>query len=298
MTAPEPFRLDRRAVARAFDRAGEKYAAPAKHLLQIGNELLERLQYFRLEPRTIVDLGCGIGLAAQQLRRRFARARVIAVDSAYLMTQQARRRQRFWRRFECVCADAHALPLASHSVDLILSNLMLPWCDDPAAVFAEAQRVLRPGGLLLFSSFGPETLKELRSAWASADSASHVSAFADMTQLAGAMSHAGLAEPVMDRELLRTHYPDVSKLMNELRALGATHAATDRRRSLMGRSRLQAMLGAYESFRTDSGIPASWEVIYGTAFAGSRPSGFADQPDGEYAVPVTAIRPRDPTRDR
>jgi malonyl-CoA O-methyltransferase len=293
MSGTEPFRLDRRAVRRWFDRASG-HDLPAAHLqARVGTELLQRLAFFHLEPRVILDLGCGTGTAATQLRRRFPRARVLGIDSAYLMAREARRRQRFWRRFECVCADAHALPLATHSVDLLFSNLMLQWCDDPGALFAEAQRVLRPGGLMLFSTLGPDTLHEMRAAWAHADAASHVSAFADMTQLAAAMSHSGLSEPVMDRELQLAHYPDARALMNELRTLGARHAAADRRRTLTGPGRLQAMLKAYESMRTGSGIPASWEIIYGAGFAGTARSDPAGgQSGGEFVVPLSAVRPR------
>jgi malonyl-CoA O-methyltransferase len=251
--------------------------------------MLERLQFFRLEPRAILDLGCAVGTSAGQLRRRFPRARVIAMDSAYLMTRQARRHQRFWRRFECVCADGRALPLAAQSVDLVFSNLMLHWSDDPAAVFSETQRVLRPGGLMLFSTCGPDTLHELRAAWACADTGSHVSAFADMTQLAAAMSHSGFSEPVMDREMHLAHYPDVRALMNDLRALGARHAAADRRRTLTGRNRLQAMLSAYEQARTGAGMPATWEILYGAGFAGA--SRDRAGPDREFTVPFSAIRP-------
>ncbi len=210
------------------------------------------------------------------------------------MALEARRRQRFWRRFECLCADARALPLAAHSVDVVFSNLMLPWCDDPAAVFAEAQRALRPGGLMLYSTLGPDTLQELRSAWSRADRASPLCNFADMAQLAAGMSHAGLSEPVMDREVRVAHYPDVRALIVELRAMGAGHAVAHRRRSLTGRARWQAMLDAYEASRTDSGIPASWEIIYGAGFAGpTRPDPAHDPGATEFAVPVTAVRPRD-----
>ena len=293
MTGEPPFRLDRQAVRRSFDRASGQDTASMQLQTRIGDELLERLQYFRLEPRVIVDLGCGVGGAARQLRRRFPRARVIAIDSGYLMARQARRHQRFWRRFDCICADGRALPLAPHSVDLVFSNLMLQWCDDPGALFSQVQRTLRPGGLLLYSTLGPETLSELRSAWASADSASHVSAFADMTQLAAAMSHSGLSEPVMDREVQVSHYPDVQALMSELRTAGARHAASDRRRSLTGRGRLQKMLGTYEEFRTGSGIPARWEIIYGAAFAGSlSPDLAAPANPGEYMVSANTVRLR------
>lgn len=291
MSSIAPFRLDRRAVERSFGQASGCYAAAAHRPVRVGGELLERLQFFDLQPRVILDLGCAVGSAARQLRKRFPRARVIALDLAYLMAREARRRQRFWRRFDCVCADARALPLAAHSVDLVFSNLMLHWCDDPAALFSQVQAALRPGGLMLFSTFGPDTLRELRAAWACADTASHVSAFADMTQLAAAMTHCGLSEPVMDRELELAHYPDARALMNELRTLGARHAASDRRRTLTGRGRLQAMLNAYEQARTGAGLPASWEIIYGAGFAGApRSDGAATLSPGEFTVPISAIR--------
>ena len=280
------FRIDRRAVARAANRASTGYDEAARLPARVTAELLERLQFFRLEPRVIVDLGCGTGAGAAALRRRFPRARVVAVDLAFAMTQQAYRNQRFWRRFDCLCADACALPLVAQSVDLVFSSLMLQSCDDPAALFTQVQRVLRPGGLVLFASLGPDTLHELRSAWAAADAHSHVSAFADMSQLGAAIAHAGLAEPVIDREMQLDHYPQVSSLLDELRAAGGGHVAADRRRSLTGRGRLRSMIDAYEMLRTPVGLPASWEIIYGAAFAGSKRTA------GETAVPITAVRSR------
>jgi len=294
MGDPGRFQIDRRAVRRSFSRASPQYEAAAQRQAQVNRELLARLQYFPLEPRVIVDLGCGTGLGAAALRARFPRAQVIGVDLALGMLYEARRRQRFWRRYACVCADGLALPLQAGSVDLVFSSLMLQWCDDPAAVFAQVRQALRPGGLLMFSTFGPDTLHELRAAWAQADTESHISAFADMPQLGAALSGAGLSEPVLDRELLLSHYPDAQALMRELRVTGARHAAADRRRSLMGRSRLQAMLAAYESLRTPAGLPASWEIIYGAAFAG-QPHARDVAPAGEAAetrIPVASIRRR------
>jgi malonyl-CoA O-methyltransferase len=287
-------RGDRPEAARALRRAGGA-AHSAASPLQAGvrDELLERLQFFHLEPRAILDLGCGPGAGAQQLRRHFPRARVLAMDPVYLVAREARRRQRFWRRFECVCADPRALPLAAHSVDLVFSNLLLPWCEDPAVVFAQVQRALRPGGLMLYSTFGADTLQELRTAWRGAESAAQLSAFADMTRLAAGMSHAGLSEPVMDRELRVTHYPDVRALVTELRAMDAGRPAGDRHRSLTGRGRWQAMLDAYEASRTGSGLPASWEIIYGAGFAGTTRSDPAGAPGAaEFTVPVGAVRSR------
>ena len=285
------FRVDRRALMHAADRASASanvsdVTATVPTTLARA-ELLQRLQYFQLEPRVIVDLGCGTGAGAAALRQRFPRARTIAVDLAHSMTRQARRGQRFWRRFDCVCADACALPFAARSVDLIFSNLMLQYCDDPAALFAEVQRVLRPGGLLLFATLGSATLQELREAWTTADVRSHVSAFTDMPQLGAAIAHAGLAEPVMDRDMQLAHFPHVEDLLHSLRASGASHCATDRRRSLTGPKRLRAMAADYERLRTPAGIPVSWEFIYGAAFAGR-----TDRAADETVVPLSAVRTR------
>jgi malonyl-CoA O-methyltransferase len=286
------FRLDRAAVLRSFGRASARYHGAAQLQSAVGTELLGRLQYFPLEPRTILDLGAGTGRGAAALRSRYPRARVMAVDVVFGMMQEARRRQRFWRRYDCVCADGCALPFAAQSVDLVYCNLMLQWCASPATLFAELQRVLRPGGLLLFSSFGPATLQELRNAWASVDERSHVSAFTDMPQLGEALMKAGMTEPVMDRELQVRYYADIYALMNELRAIGARHAAADRRRSLTGRHRLQAMAVAYESMRSARGLPASWDVICGAAFAGQAQSESAHETHAgrETAIPVGAVR--------
>ena len=289
----KPFQVDRRALARAFGRAGPHYDRAAQLQGAVRAELLSRLQFFPLQPRVIVDLGCGTGRGASELRRRFRRARVLAIDLAPGMLRAAQRGSWPWRRYTCLCADALALPLASQSVDLVYSTLMLQWCDDLPLVFAEVRRVLRPGGLLLFSTFGTDTLQELRAAWAEADAAPHVSAFADMPLLAAALQHAGLSEPVMDRDLRLEHHADVRALMVGLRAIGAGNAAADRRRTLTGRQRLARMGASYELARTSAGLPATWEVIYGAAFAPVESSGIhahgGAHATGETLVPVAAI---------
>lgn len=283
MSAAQRFRVDRAAMTRAFGRASAHYDAAALLQGEVRSELLSRLQYFPLQPRVVIDLGCGTAQGASALRRRYRHAQVLAIDVAEGMLRTARRRSWPWRRFHCIGADALALPLASQSVDLVYSNLMLQWCDDPALAFAEVRRVLRPGGLLLFSTFGPDTLLELRAAWAEADAAApHVSAFADMPLLASALQHAGLCEPVMDRDLRRRYYSDADALMRSLREIGAANAAADRRRTLTGRQRLARMRASYEQQRTAAGLPSTWEIIYGAAFAP------AAMP-GETLVPVTAI---------
>jgi malonyl-CoA O-methyltransferase len=299
MADPE-FALDRRAVMRAFGRAAPHYEAAATLQRRVRAELLDRLQFFTLQPQRVLDLGAGTCQAAADLRRRFPQAQILAVDLAEGMLRAAPRARWSWRRGAVtrICGDARALPLAAHSVDLIYSNLMLQWCDQPQVVFGELTRVLRPGGLLLFSTLGPDTLHELRAAWAAADNHSHVSLFLDLPQLGQALMRAGFAEPVLDIEQHRQHYPDAHALMRELKQWGAGNAARARARGLTGRARLAAMLRAYERFRTSAGLPATFEVIAGAAFGSGA---MADQPDtpahhGEVAVPISAIKSTRPGR--
>jgi malonyl-CoA O-methyltransferase len=269
-------------------------AIVADRQARIGAELLERLQFFRLEPRLIVDLGCGAAAGAAALRARFPRARVIAIDLAFDPLQQARRRQRFWRRFDCICADASALPLAAQSADLIFSNLMLQECQDLPALFGEAQRVLRQGGLLLFSSFGPDTLRGLRATWAGEAGRDGAGEFADMPRLGAAMANAGLAEPVMDRELETAWYASARALLQDLHVLGARHVPAEVRAGLGGTGGMRSMLAAYEELRTGAGLPASWEVIYGAAFAGHGRESTTGRAAAkhEFAVPLAGIGSR------
>jgi len=285
------FALDRRALARSFDRAGASYDAAAQLQQQVRAELLERLQYFALDPQCILDLGAGTCQGALALHRRFTRARVIALDIAPGMLSASPRPGWPRRRFERICADAYALPLASRSVDLAYSNLMLQWCDRPELVFRELARVLKPGALFVFASFGPDTLKQLRLAWESADQGIHVSEFPDMPQLGAALMHAGLSEPVMDVEPHQLLYPDARALMRELQRIGARNAASARSRGLTGRDRLQRMINAYEQWRTPAGLPATFEVIFGAAFgAAAEAGGHGDAASTHgYAVPLAAL---------
>lgn len=282
-------------MMRAFSRAAPGYEAAARLDRQVRADLLDRLQFFPIEPAQVLDLGAASCESTRQLHQRFPRAQVLAIDIAEAMLRAAPESRWPWQRagFARVCADAAALPLRAQSVDLIFSNLMLQWCDRPQQVFAEFARVLRPGGLLLFSTFGPDTLGELRAAWAAADDRSHVSLFADMHELGNGLMQAGLAEPVLDVEHHRLHFPDAHALMRELKLLGARNAALDRARGLTGRRRLDRMLTAYEGRREEKGLPATFEVIAAAAFAddgSSHPGRHSHRETGEFAVPVTAIR--------
>jgi malonyl-CoA O-methyltransferase len=263
--------FDPRQVRRAFARASASYAAVATLQRGVEVRLLESLDYLDDRvPGTALDLGCGPGHAALAMRRRWPHARVLAIDLALPMLRQVRtpRWPPLRRPLDRVCADARALPLADGSLDLLFCNLSLQWVDDLPSAFAGFRRVLRPGGLLLCSTFGADTLHELRAAFAAADDLPHVSSFPSIAQFGDALMQAGFRDPVLDRETEVRGHQDMTALMHELRALGATNALATRRRALTGRARFVAARTAYEAMRGDDGaLPATWETITAMAWA-------------------------------
>ncbi len=283
--------IDRLAARRAFSAASRGYDRVAVLQAEVRNRLLERLDLIKLNPAVVLDLGCGTGAASQALQQRYPQAQVIAMDAAFGMVQQAGHHHGFLQKllrkgFARVCADAYRLPLRNASVDLVFSNLMLQWCDPPDAVFTEIRRVLKPDGAFLFTSFGPDTLQELRNAWAIVDAHTHVNRFIDMHDLGDAMVRAGLSEPVLDVERFTLTYPDVMDLMRELKAIGAHNVTAGRRHGLTGRAALKHMTVAYESQRREGVLPASYEVVYGHAWGNDQPRRGID---GEVRIPLNKI---------
>lgn len=293
----EVFGLDRRAVAQAFDRAAGSYDAAAALQERVRNELLGRLDEIKLEPNAVLDLGAGTGHASRALKRRYPKAVVVAVDIATGMLGQAARQSRWLKRFERVRADAYSLPFRDGSFDLIFSSLMLQWCDDLDAVFAEIARVLKPGGALIFSTFGPDTLRELRESWSVSDApGNHVNHFFDAPSLGTALMHAGLAEPVLDVDRIVTGYGDVLSLMRELKSIGAHNVTRGRARGLMGRKHLAAMTQAYETLRRDGKLPATWEVIHAISWGTEGGARHAHGLSNEALISPSAIRKRGQNR--
>jgi malonyl-CoA O-methyltransferase len=277
--------LDRRALLRDFDTAAETYDKVAVLQRTVAERLVERLEIINITPDRIVDLGSGSGAGANLLTQRYRRARILQVDLAPAMLRLARKRApRWFSRQHFVQADARSLPLAAGMVDMVFSNLMLQWLEQPAAAFTEIRYGLRTGGLLMFSSFGPDTLKELRASWAAVDEAPHVHRFMDMHDLGDALVRAGFEHPVMEMEQITLTYGDCQALMRELQQLGAQNVHIGRRRSLTGRRRMQAMIAAYEQYRQADRLPATFEVIYGHAWASAVRSG------GEVRVPISHLR--------
>jgi malonyl-CoA O-methyltransferase len=280
--------IDKVAARRAFEAAASGYDAAAVLQQEIATRMLERLDYVRLEPRTVLDLGCGTGFALDGLARRYRRARLLALDFSVNMLAQARRRGGWLNRPRLLCADIEALPLADDSVDLIFSNATLQWANALDTLFAELMRVLRPGGLLMFTTFGPDTLMELRAAWAAVDNGAHVSPFVDMHDIGDALVRARFADPVMDAERLTLTYARLQDLMRDLKQLGAHNSLSARTRAMTGRRRFAAMQQAYERFRSEDRLPATWEVVYGHAWVGAKAQPQIDTGDG-IAIPISAI---------
>ena len=289
MTGTKPPLLDRGAIRRHADRASAGYDAAAVLAARLREDMVRRLEWVAFVPETVLDLGCGTGHGAASLAARWPGARVIALDASPAMLDEASRREGA-ERFELQLAEAESIPLPDASVDLVFSNLLLPWCEDIDAVFAEVARVLKPRGLFTFTTFGPDTLVELRTAWRAADLEAALHPFTDMHDLGDGLVRAGFAEPVLDVSRFTLTYPDAVALLRDLRATGSQGAAAERARGLTGRGRLRAMQEAYERFRTGGVLPASYEVVFGQAWGAVA----RRAPDGEIAVSVEAIRRRGP----
>ncbi len=273
----------KRAIRRSFERAAATYAAAASLQKEVARRLDEHLDEMKIQPARILDAGCGPGIGFDHLRARYPQAELIGLDLALAMLQQARghavppslfgRLAKLWQsvpEVRYVCGDIEALPLAKDSVDLVWSNLALQWATDLPAALRQLQRVLRPEGLLLFSSFGPDTLKELRQAFAGLDGYGHVNRFIDMHDVGDMLVHAGFAQPVMEMELITVTYPDLKSVLRELKEIGAHTVVEGGRGGLMGRREWQQLSENYERCRSEGRLPATFEVIYGHAWAGRK----------------------------
>ena len=289
----DPALPEKRFVRRAFERAASRYDESAVLQREVCERLLGHLDAIRIEPRRVIDLGCGTGLAFEALRRRYPDADLVGIDIALAMLREARGRGPWWRRAitrsspMLACADAERLPLAASSADFVFSNLALQWCGYDM-VFAEASRVLSTGGLILFSTFGPDTLKELRAAFAGVDEHQHVNRFVDMHDLGDGLVGAGFADPVMEMETITLEYSSVHAIAKDLKAIGAHNVLPGRPRGLGGRGRWARVAERYESLRRDGALPASFEVVYGHAWKVA-PKRIAD------GRQVIDFRPRSPS---
>jgi malonyl-CoA O-methyltransferase len=225
------------------------------------------------------------------LSKRYKKANIYAVDISEQMLKQARKQtSRWFSKQQVIRADAVQLPFADRSIDLLLSNLMLQWCNPLDEVFTELVRVLKPKGMILFSTLGPDTLKELRHSWAQVDDAIHVNHFVDMHEIGDTLLRVGFSDPVMDVDWLTINYHDVFTLMSALKNVGAHNVTIGRSRNLTGKGKLKAMIAAYEHYRSPEGfLPATYEVIYGYAL-GKKENVSRSQSIDTAKIPISEIR--------
>ena len=260
---------DKRLVRRAFDRAAQSYDSAAVLQREVGGRMLSRLDYVKISPKTILDAGSGTGKGRRDLGRIYPDAAIVELDLSLAMLLKARPEVPWWKKpfseaAPQVCGDIENLPLKSSSVDMGWSNLALQWCSDLNAALSEISRIMKPQGLFMFSTFGPDTLKELRRAFP--DSHAHVNRFVDMHDIGDALLHSGFAIPVMDMECITLTYQDVRGVMQDLKAIGAHNALQGRPRGLFGKSAWDRLVENYESMRRDGRLPATFEVVYGHAW--------------------------------
>lgn len=278
------YTLDLEQVRRSFDRAAKDYDAHAPLQREVRERLLEKLELVTLQPNAVLDAGCGPGGALPTLAKRFRKSELLALDIAPGMLAEARRKKPWFRKLTTLEGALADMPLADDSVDLVFSNLALQWANEPDAAFREFRRVLRGGGLLVFSTFGPDTLQELRDAWSAVDGYTHVNRFLDLHDIGDALVRTGFTEVVMDVEHFTLTYDRVQGLLRDLKAIGAHNVNAGRAHGLTGRRRFAAFEQAYEEFRADGKLPATYEVVYGTAWLPELPQGVRYVQDGAVSV--------------
>ena len=275
------FEIDKRAVRRSFSKAATQYDAAAVMQREVCARMLQRLDYIKEKPDSILDVGSGTGWGTRQLGERYPAAQIVALDMALGMLQASRGTSSWWNKLfagnarHYVCADMEALPIKANSIDMVWSNLAVQWCNDLPATLVELQRVMKVDGLLMFSTFGPDTLKEIRSAFQGVDGYTHSNRFADMHDIGDMLVAAGFADPVMDMEYITLTYNDVKAVMQDLRSIGAHNATAGRATGMMGKQAWGRVLENYEKLRRDGKLPATFEVIYGHAWK-PQPKSIAD----------------------
>jgi len=270
-------KLKKQTIANSFSKAAANYEASAFLQKEVASRLLERLELMNVSPKKILDAGCGTGYCTRILDKKFSKAKTIGVDIAEGMVEFANQQKGFFNKIDYQVADIEQLPFENNSFDLVFSNLTVQWSTQPKQVFIELNRVLKPGGLLIFSSMGPDTLTELKQSWGQVDQNIHVNDFLDMHIIGDQVHGAQFDNTVMDRDVITMTYKTMLGLMKDLKAIGAHNMDTERQKGLLGRAKFEKLKNAYESFRWQDGqLPATYEVVYGHAWKKQ------GQPKGDY----------------
>lgn len=292
------FSINKRVIADNFGRAAKTYEQAAILQKEVGNRLLDRLEFIKINPLNIVDLGCGTGYLAKKLSQHFPTAYIVNLDIAFEMVRQAKNklsRPYAALPYACLCADAENLPFENNSVDFVFSNCTFQWFPDPALLFQEIIRILKPNGLLLFSTFGPDTLQELRTAFQNIDPEPHVNTFMDMHDLGDILLATQFEDPVVDKEIITVTYPDIYTLMRDLKQTGANtvHRASNLnsgKNGLSPKGYWEKLKNCYEHYRASGVLPATFEVVYGHAWKGELSCLAKPDKEGVAYIPLTHIQ--------
>ncbi|MFW6021308.1 MAG: malonyl-ACP O-methyltransferase BioC [Guyparkeria sp.] len=258
--------FDLRRVRERFNRAATDYDRHAAVQREVGRRLDERFGWLKLEPKRILDLGSGTGQMVRAMRERYPAAEVVGLDLAENMLRRLPRRRWWSPRRDAVAADMHALPFAGGSMDVVLSNFAVQWSDRPDVLFGEVARVCASGAPFAFTTIGPDSLQEIRRAWAEVDPTPHVHQFLDMHDLGDALVGAMLADPVMDREVVTVTYPTVDALLADLRGVGVGNAQRGRAAGMTGPRAWRRFREALAGQAVDGEIPLTYEIVYGLAW--------------------------------
>ena len=288
----QAFALNKTLIKDAFNKAVPSYDDAAVLQREVANRLDERLELIKIQPQRILEIGSGTGYYSQLLHQRYPKAHLISLDLAHAMLLSTRKKipwlQKLKSSRQWLCGDAEQLPLIDNSVDMVASNLTLQWCSKLQQTFDHVHRVLKPNGLFMFTSFGPDTLKELRASWRKVDDYNHVNAFLDMHDVGDTLMQAGFSDPVMDVEHITLTYKEVMQLMRELKAIGAHNVTLGRQRGLTGKNKMRQLFDAYETFRSNGVLPCTYEIVYGHAWKLDKAK--QNNNDADARIPVSSIR--------
>lgn len=275
-------------ICKSFNQHASDYEQAALVQHEIGLRLFERLDYLKINPRYVLDLGCGTGIFSRLLKKKYPQAMVIAVDIAFKMLVQAKKKQTWRRKWPLVNADMAALPFTQGLFDLVFANQVIHWASPLSQVLSELNRVMSPQACLMFSTLGPDTFKELNQAWQQIDSFAHSNRFADMHDVGDGLLQQGFVDPVVDMEGLTVRYTSIQALLSSLKAQGVRNINPGRNQGLTGKGMRLAFEQAYRQFQTRDGkFPLSYEVVYGQAWKGMH----SVTPQGiEAYIPVASLK--------
>lgn len=275
-------------ISKAFNKYAAHYEDAAKVQLEIGSRLIERLQYLKITPQRILDLGCGPGSFSRELKVLFPKAQVIGLDLAEAMLLEAQKKQGWRRKWSLVAADMLSMPFATGCFDLVFANQVVHWGSSLNAVFRELNRVMSVDACLMFTSLGPDTFKELRHSWSGANQFAHTNEFTDMHDIGDSLLGERFLDPVMDMELLTVHYKTLPHLLNSLKNQGVKNIHEQRNKGLTGKNSWKQFEKNYVTLQTTEGkYPLTYEIVYGHAWKGAQ---HAIESGTETWIPVSQIK--------